>query len=62
MAVASSIHCNGEVLMLGREVLTVDETSVLELARQEIDAALERTGLQNLVATPDGFWGPTESQ
>jgi hypothetical protein len=47
----------GEVLMLEREVKTVDVDEVLALAQREIDAALERTGLEHLVATPEGFWG-----
>jgi 5-methylthioadenosine/S-adenosylhomocysteine deaminase len=52
-----TVIVNGEILMRDREVLTVDEAQVLHLAQQEIDAALERTGLQHLVATPEGFWG-----
>jgi len=43
--------------MRNRQVLTVDETEVLELAQREIDAALRRTGLEHLVETPEGFWG-----
>jgi 5-methylthioadenosine/S-adenosylhomocysteine deaminase len=53
-----TVIVNGQVLMLDRQVNTVDVASVLELAQQEIEAALERTGLQHLVATPEGFWGP----
>jgi len=52
-----TVIVNGEVLMLNREVLTVNEREVLELAQVEIDAALRRTGLEELVATPEGFWG-----
>jgi cytosine/adenosine deaminase-related metal-dependent hydrolase len=52
-----TVIVNGQVLMLDRHVNTVDVASVLEMAQQEIEAALERTGLQHLVATPDGFWG-----
>jgi cytosine/adenosine deaminase-related metal-dependent hydrolase len=55
-----TVIVNGQVLMLDRQVNTVDVASVLELAQQEIDAALERTGLQHLVATPEGFWGESE--
>ena len=57
-----TVIVGGEVLMLNREVLTVDEDAVLELAQQEIDAALERTGLQHLVVTPEGFWGVSNTQ
>ena len=52
-----TVIVNGEVLMLDRQVLTVNEAEVLDLAQKEITAALERTGLQHLVATPEGFWG-----
>lgn len=52
-----TVIVNGEVLMLKREVLTVSVAEVLDLAQSEIEAALERTGLHDLVATPDGFWG-----
>ena len=52
-----TVIVGGEVLMLEREVLTVDEAEVLDLAQQEIRAALERTGLEHLVVTPESFWG-----
>ena len=55
-----TVIVNGEVLMLNRQVHTVDVAGVLESAKQEIEAALERTGLQHLVVTPEGFWGETE--
>ena len=54
-----TVIVNGDVLMLNRQVQTVDVDEVLELAQTEIEAALERTGLQHLVATPEGFWGTT---
>ncbi len=52
-----TVIVNGEVLMLKRQVLTVDVAEVLELAQHETEAALRRTGLEHLVATPEGFWG-----
>jgi 5-methylthioadenosine/S-adenosylhomocysteine deaminase len=52
-----TVIVNGEVLMLDRVVQTVDEDEVLALAQREIRAALDRTGLQHLVDTPEGFWG-----
>jgi cytosine/adenosine deaminase-related metal-dependent hydrolase len=55
-----TVIVNGEVLMLDRRVLTVDEVAVLQQAQREIEAALDRTGLQHLVATPEGFWGESE--
>ncbi len=57
-----TVIVNGEVLMLNRQVNTVDVAEVLALSQAEIEAALERTGLQNLVRTPEGFWGEGEQQ
>jgi cytosine/adenosine deaminase-related metal-dependent hydrolase len=54
-----TVIVNGEVLMRDRQVRTVDESEVLEMAQREIQAALDRTGLHHLVATPEGFWGQT---
>ena len=55
-----TVIVNGDLLMLEREVLTVDVADVLEMAQTEIEAALERTGLQDLVRTPEGFWGRSQ--
>jgi cytosine/adenosine deaminase-related metal-dependent hydrolase len=52
-----TVIVDGEVLMRDREVLTVNEGEVLDTAAREIRAALARTGLEHLVATPEGFWG-----
>jgi cytosine/adenosine deaminase-related metal-dependent hydrolase len=52
-----TVIVGGEVLMRDRVVLTVDEGEVLDLAEREIQAALERTGLEHLSRTPEGFWG-----
>jgi len=52
-----TVIVNGEILMKDREVLTVDEDEVLDMAQREIQAALDRMGLQHLVETPEGFWG-----
>jgi len=57
-----TVIVNGEVLMRRREVMTVDEASVLEMAKREIEAALERTGLEHLTATPESFWGRSPSR
>jgi cytosine/adenosine deaminase-related metal-dependent hydrolase len=54
-----TVIVNGEVLMLDRQVQTVEVSEVLELAQREIEAALDRTGLQHLKRTPEGFWGRT---
>ncbi len=53
----ATVLVGGRVLMRDRQVLSVDEDEVLELAQKEADAALRRTGLERLVDTPDGFWG-----
>ena len=53
----TTVLVNGQVLMRDRRVLTVNEESVLTMAQREADAAIQRTGLQGLTATPDGFWG-----
>ena len=52
-----TVIVNGRILMRDREVLTVDEVEVMELAQRETEAALHRTGLEHLVETPEGFWG-----
>jgi 5-methylthioadenosine/S-adenosylhomocysteine deaminase len=48
---------DGRVLMRDRKVLTVDEEEVLTLAEREANAAIRRTGLEELFALPEGFWG-----
>ena len=53
----STVLVNGRVLMRDRVVLTVNETDVLNLAQREADAAIQRTGLDSLLRTPEGFWG-----
>ncbi len=53
----STVLVNGRVLMRDRQVLSVDEAAVLELAQREADAAIRRTGLESLMETPEGFWG-----
>ena len=53
----STVLVDGRVLMRDRQVLSVSETEVLELAEREAQAAIRRTGLERLTALPDGFWG-----
>ncbi len=53
----STVLVNGRVLMRDRKVLSVNEDAVLALAQREADAAIKRTGLAPLLATPEGFWG-----
>jgi cytosine/adenosine deaminase-related metal-dependent hydrolase len=54
-----TVIVNGEILMEGRRVRTVDEAEVLELAQKESDLAIQRTGLAHLLAIPDRFWKVT---
>jgi 5-methylthioadenosine/S-adenosylhomocysteine deaminase len=53
----STVIVDGRVLMRDRRVLTVNEEEVLMLAQREADAAIQRTGLERLKETPEGFWG-----
>lgn len=55
----ATVVINGKVVMRDRQVLTVNEADVLALAQREADAAIARTGLQQLTNTPEGFWGQT---
>jgi 5-methylthioadenosine/S-adenosylhomocysteine deaminase len=52
-----TVMVNGKVLMEGRRVLTVDEAEVLDLAQQETERMLDRTGLRHLTEFPPQFWG-----
>jgi 5-methylthioadenosine/S-adenosylhomocysteine deaminase len=52
-----TVIVNGQILMEGRKVKTVDEASVLELAQKASEDALRRTGLESLLEIPDRFWG-----
>lgn len=52
-----TVIVDGRVLMEGRRVLTVDEDAILDLAQQEAELMLDRTGLRPLLETPARFWG-----
>ena len=54
-----TVIVNGDVLMEGRRVRTVNEAEVLEQAQLEADKAITRTGLAHLLAIPDRFWNVT---
>lgn len=56
-----TVIVNGEVLMENRQVKTVIEAEVLDLAQKAIEDALKRTNLLHLLAIPDRFWGVTKS-
>jgi 5-methylthioadenosine/S-adenosylhomocysteine deaminase len=53
----STVLVDGRVLMRDRRVLSVNEEDVLAMAQREADAAIQRTGLEKLKETPEGFWG-----
>jgi len=52
-----TVMVDGQILMENREVKTVDETAVLEMAQQETEAMLDRTHLRELLEIPERFWG-----
>ena len=52
-----TVIVDGKVLMMSREVKTVDEQSILDRAQEEIEAAVGRSGLKDLYETTDGYWG-----
>jgi 5-methylthioadenosine/S-adenosylhomocysteine deaminase len=54
-----TVLVDGRILMRDRRVLTVNEEEALLLAQRESEAAIRRTGLEALTATPEGFWGTT---
>lgn len=52
-----TVIVDGEILMENREVKTVNEEDVLEMAQQEIELAVGRSGLKKLLEQGEGFWG-----
>jgi 5-methylthioadenosine/S-adenosylhomocysteine deaminase len=52
-----TVMVDGELLMRGGVALRVDEERVLDLAQQEIEAAVGRSGMKGLFDQPEGFWG-----
>ena len=52
-----TVVVDGRVLMRGREVMTVDETRVMETAQRETERMLERIDGWGLLAPPERFWG-----
>jgi cytosine/adenosine deaminase-related metal-dependent hydrolase len=53
----STVIVDGRILRRDRQVLSVNEPEVLELAEREAEAAIRRTGLERLKEVPEGFWG-----
>jgi cytosine/adenosine deaminase-related metal-dependent hydrolase len=52
-----TVIVDGRILMRGREVLSVNESAVLEDAQREADLALERSGLTGLTEPRPRLWG-----
>jgi 5-methylthioadenosine/S-adenosylhomocysteine deaminase len=52
-----TVIVDGQILMEGRKVKTVDEASVLGKAQTEIEATIDRSGMSNLYETTEGYWG-----
>ena len=54
-----TVIIDGEILMRGRRVLSVNEADVIERASKEADNAVRRCGLESLRAQRPGFWKST---
>ncbi|TRO46244.1 amidohydrolase [Candidatus Bathyarchaeota archaeon] len=52
-----TVLVDGEILMEGRVVKTVEEAEVLEMAQREAEAIIERNGLRPLMDYTAGYWG-----
>jgi cytosine/adenosine deaminase-related metal-dependent hydrolase len=55
-----TVIVNGKVLMENRQVKTVNEAEVIDLAEKAIANAIKRTNLQHLLTLPERFWGVTK--
>ena len=54
-----TVIIDGRILMEGRQVTTVDEEEVLDLAQEETERMLDRTQLRHTLEAPEEFWGHT---
>ena len=52
-----TVIVDGEVLMENREIKHVDEQKILEMADEQIDLAVGRSGLKKLHELTDNYWG-----
>jgi cytosine/adenosine deaminase-related metal-dependent hydrolase len=52
-----TVIVDGEILMQGREVKTVNEQEVLDKAQEQIEAALGRINPTGLFDTSVNYWG-----
>ena len=48
---------DGEVLMHGRRLSSIDQTAVLDEAQLAAELMLDRIGLRALLAEPKSLWG-----
>jgi cytosine/adenosine deaminase-related metal-dependent hydrolase len=51
------VVCDGRLLMRDRQLIYADQKAILQEAAHQTNLMLERTGLSNLLETPEGFWG-----
>jgi cytosine/adenosine deaminase-related metal-dependent hydrolase len=54
-----TVLVDGEILMAGREVLSVSEEDVLHAAQEEADAILDRTGTRARLELAERYWKNT---
>jgi cytosine/adenosine deaminase-related metal-dependent hydrolase len=52
-----TVIVEGEVIMEGCEIKTVDVDEVLDLAQTEAEAMIDRNDLRRLIDYTDGYWG-----
>jgi cytosine/adenosine deaminase-related metal-dependent hydrolase len=52
-----SVIVGGQVVLENRKAVLVDEDTILDRAQAETQALVERLGLQDLLRTPESFWG-----
>ena len=52
-----NVIVDGQMVMEGRQVLTLNEEEVLCQAQEESMATIERAGLKEYLTIPPGFWG-----
>lgn len=52
-----TVIVDGEILMSGREVMTVDEYAILDAAQEQLEAALGRIDTTGLYDLTENYWG-----
>ena len=51
-----TVIVDGNILMQGRVVVSVDEAAILEMAQEEAARAFERLDISAYLETDDNFW------